>query len=208
MAELLAKGKASQLTPKERDELARLLNAPILEPLQTPLAAFVSKHRMAESDIVARIMAIDWFAKCGEPAEFDLTMTVERLKSWPQAMKACKARSWENAVLEARNQLTLALHKRDRKGFQDWNDITRKFKAEVITPMTKKVWEPFQESHALDVELVHSVQWNVLAAMMENAYMRSNHGSFFFLELLTVYEAGHLPCGWRGEWPHGGLIVY
>jgi hypothetical protein len=44
--------------------------------------------------------------------------------------------------------------------------------------------------------------------MMENAYMTSKHGSYFFLELLTVYEAGHFPCGWRGEWPSGSLVLY
>jgi hypothetical protein len=43
---------------------------------------------------------------------------------------------------------------------------------------------------------------------MENAYLDCNHNSFFFLELLTVYEAGHLPCGRRGRWPEGKLVVF
>jgi hypothetical protein len=43
---------------------------------------------------------------------------------------------------------------------------------------------------------------------MENSYLQSGHSAFFFLELLTVYESGHFPCGWQGEWPQGKLLVY
>ena len=44
--------------------------------------------------------------------------------------------------------------------------------------------------------------------VMENSYLNGGHKVFFFLELLTVYEAGHFPCGWEGEWPKGRLVVY
>jgi hypothetical protein len=38
--------------------------------------------------------------------------------------------------------------------------------------------------------------------------VRSGHSAFFFLELLTIYQAGHFPCGWQGEWPKGKLLLY
>jgi hypothetical protein len=207
-AELLAKGKTEKLSPAETAELAHLLNAPILDAVENPPTGFVSKHNMAETDVTARIQAIHWFSHCGEPADFDVTMKVERVKTWSEAIRACKSQTWENVETEARNQLTMALHKLDRERYRDWNNIVCKFKDDVVIPLTKKVWEPFQQKHGLDIALVHSVEWDVLAAMMENAYMSSNHGSFFFLELLTIYEAGHFPCGWRGEWPKGSLVVY
>jgi hypothetical protein len=43
---------------------------------------------------------------------------------------------------------------------------------------------------------------------MQNSYLQSGNSAFFFLELLTVYESGHFPCGWQGEWPQGKLLVY
>jgi hypothetical protein len=67
---------------------------------------------------------------------------------------------------------------------------------------------PFQVKHGLDLVLVHSVQWDILGALMENSYLGSGHKAFFFLELLLIYEAGHFPCGWEGEWPHGMVRVY
>jgi len=42
-ADLLAKGRSGQLSEPEMEELARLLNAPILDPTQ-PSSMFVSKH--------------------------------------------------------------------------------------------------------------------------------------------------------------------
>jgi hypothetical protein len=55
--------------------------------------------------------------------------------------------------------------------------------------------------------LVHSMSWDVFGALMENSYLDTHHPAHFFLELLWVYEAGHFPCGWLGNWPSGKLIV-
>jgi hypothetical protein len=110
--------------------------------------------------------------------------------------------------LGAQNQLTLWLHQHDRQNYQRWNDLVGGFKEAVLNPLTEERWEPYRRRHGLDVVVVHSVQWDALGALMENTYLGSGHRCFFFLELLTVYEAGHFPCGWVGEWPQGKLVVY
>ena len=43
---------------------------------------------------------------------------------------------------------------------------------------------------------------------MEEMYADSGYDGYFFNELLLVYEAGHFPCGWQGDWPAGRLLVY
>ncbi len=78
-AELLTKGQAGPLMPEEVEELARLMNAPLLDPVTTP--DFVSRRDFAPSDVAGRLEAIEWFARCGEPATFDLTMAVEQVNS-------------------------------------------------------------------------------------------------------------------------------
>jgi len=35
--------------------------------------------------------------------------------------------------------------------------------------------------------------------LLENDYLAGGHRCGFFLELLTVYEVRHFPCGRRGE---------
>jgi hypothetical protein len=51
IAELMAKGRAGRLTESEADELARLLNAPILDPVVKSRVGFDSKRTLAPSDI-------------------------------------------------------------------------------------------------------------------------------------------------------------
>src|SRR5437899_863801 len=67
---------------------------------------FVSKHKFKATDIDKRLKAIDWFSRCGKPFKLDVTMEVEQVKTWPEAMKLCKSVTWENVEIEAQNQLT------------------------------------------------------------------------------------------------------
>ncbi len=205
MAKRPSEGKSNRLSMEEAETLVRQSNEAVFGPGP---GDFVSKHTFAATDLVAKLRTIDWFVRCGEPGDFEVTMPIEWVKTWPQAIKGMKSRTWENATLEARNQLTAFLSQHHRERDREWNNITEKLKREVVTPLTEEVWEPFRQERCCDVVLVHCVQWDILAALMENAYLDCKHGCFFFHELLTVYEAGHFPCGWIGKWPHGNLVVF
>lgn len=204
---LLAKGLAGGLTPAETEELAGLLNAPILGPVEDQPAGFVSTHVFTQSDLAARLRKIDWFSHCGDPLSCELSMPVEQVGSWSAALESCADAVWEDVQLEAQNQLTLWLHQHDRDNFQNWNKVVLENKR-LLKQLAEAAWIPYQQSHALDSMFVRCIEWDVLGALMENSYMASNHRCSFFLELLSVYEAGHFPCGWRGKWPQGNLVVY
>lgn len=205
MAKRAAGTKAKRLSTKGGEALVRQADAAVFGPGPPE---FVSKHCFGASDVVARVRAIDWFAHCGEPRDFDMTMTIERVKTWPQAMKAMKSQAWASATLEAQNQLTVFLSQHHLERYKKWNELVVKFKREVTNPLKEKVFEPFRQSRGLDIMLAQYAALNILAALMESTYMDCKHGCFFYHELLTVYEAGHLPCGWIGEWPQGKLVVY
>jgi hypothetical protein len=206
--ELLTKGRSGRLSPAEIEELARLLVAPVLGPPGYPPAEFASKHVFPATDVAGRVWRVGWFTHVGEPLELDLTMPVERVGSWSEAAEGCRDVGWQNAQLEAVNQLTLWLHQHDRGNYQRWNECNARHREEVVTPLAESILLPHQRLHNLDDTFVQSVQLDILGALMENTYLSSGHRSFFFSELLWVYEAGHLPCGWRGEWPAGSLLVY
>ena len=66
----------------------------------------------------------------------------------------------------------------------------------ILNPLIERTVIPFLVKDGLDITLVHSVQWDILGALMENSYLgTAGHKAFFFLEMLMVYEAGHFPCG-------------
>lgn len=184
------------------------LNAGMVQAITNPPQGFVSKFSFQQSDLASRVRAIPWFACSGQPLDLELTMPIERVSDWPAAIAHCKDSAWENIELEAQNQLTLWLHLHDHAQYQKWNDIVNAQKASVVNPLIEQTVIPYQEKHGLDIALVHSVQWDILGALMENSYLGSGHTAFFFLELFLVYEAGHFPCGWVGEWPYGALRVF
>jgi hypothetical protein len=168
---------------------------------------FVSKHRFGPTDVIGRLHAIDWFARCGEPGAIDLTMEVDCATSWAQVNKELKARARETAWLEAQNQLSAFLSAYHRERDRQWNKFADKFTT-ALRPLRERVWQPTAERHGLDTPFVSSIEWVTRLALMENEFMDCAHTAFFGLELLTVFEAGHLPCGWRGKWPQGKLVVF
>jgi hypothetical protein len=184
------------------------LNAGMIEAVTNPPIGFVSKRTFVETDITARIKAINWFANCGKPISLDLSMGTQQVNTWQQAVSHCKEPAWGDVTLEAQNQLTLWLHLNARDRYRKWNEIVCSHKESTVTPLSEKVLTPFQTQQGLDAAVVQCATWDMLGALMENTYMNCGHSAFFFLELLLVYEAGHFPCGWLGDWPHGKLIVY
>jgi hypothetical protein len=78
---------------------------------------FVSKHKFKTTDIDKRLKAIDWFSCCGKPLKLDLTMEFEQVNTWPEAINLCKTVTWENVEIEAQNQLSLWLHRNERKNY-------------------------------------------------------------------------------------------
>ena len=105
--------------------------------------------------------------------------------------------------------MTLWLHLHDRERYQGWNDCVSEYKKTNLDPLIEHVIAPvLGKSVSEPATVIPSVQWDVLGALMENSYLSSGHAAFFFPELLTVYEAGHFPCAWRGSWPQGELLVF
>lgn len=208
LAELLARGQAGRLSPAETAELAMLLNAPLFDAPDESPAGFASSRTFSPSDVPARLNATEWFSRCGQSVSLQPSMPVEQVTSWPAALKQCSDPRWENVQLESQNQLSSRLHRHDPRAYARWNQLVADYKAAVIDRLTQERWLPYQMRHGLDARFVSSVQWDVLGALLENGYLGSGHGCSFFLELLPLYEGGHFPCGWKGEWPDGALLVY
>ncbi len=156
-----------------------------------------------------RIRAIEWFAHCGDPLDLPLDMEVVRAVSWKDAIKHERRQVWELATLHARNALTMHLAFNHKDAYNDlWNPLVMEAKAFIAGEVTPKI-EAVRLRLGQPDDLIASVQWNLLGAFMEDAYVACHPPTDFFLQLLRVYEAGHLPCGWKGgEWPDGRLVVF
>ena len=169
---------------------------------------FAPAGRHTRSDIAARLRAIDWFANCGRSQPGDFAIPARLVRSWSDAVASLSDERWERTTLDATNALSEWLFTHAPTDYKHWNDRVDRFKSSVLAPLTPRVLVPVQQRHDLPDVFLHSVQWDLVNANSENEYIPSGHSVFFFLELIRVYEAGHLPCGWDGAWPTGSLIVF
>jgi hypothetical protein len=179
------------------------LNSGLVDALVHPSPGYESKRTFAASDMMTRVAAIDWFSRCGRSLEVELSCPFDLVSNWDDAIHACSSADWDNAQLEAQNQLTVWLTLHAANAYRDWNRIAAVLKTEVIEPL---VVQPLVKLRAAE-GIRANVRWDILAALMENSFIDTGHRSFFFLELFEIYEAGHFPCGWIGEWPRGTLLV-
>jgi len=69
-----------------------------------------------------------------------------------------------------------------------------------------QIAQTFQQENGLSKEFLDCLKWDVLNIAMETTY-KSCRSPMFFENLLIVYSHGRFPCGWKGEWPNGKLMV-
>ena len=56
--------------------------------------------------------------------------------------------------------------------------------------------------------VINNIKCDFVNYLLEDAYKDKLKFNLFFDELVNVYESGHIPCGWDGEWPEGNLVIY
>ncbi len=95
-----------------------------------------------------------------------------------------------------------------KSDFQQWNKVVgyaNTFLEEKIQPKLIAV----KQIHTLDQKFLATVDWNLTAALMQDAYSHCHLTERFFPQMLDIYEDGHYPCGWDGGvWPQGKLIIF
>ncbi|SFE54707.1 hypothetical protein SAMN04487969_103327 [Paenibacillus algorifonticola] len=152
-----------------------------------------------------QIAEIAWFSKCGEETDLTLHYDFSFVNNWKEAEKSLNSR-WDNFKLEIRNGLTVSLHKEYLEAYRQWNSITIEAKKLLKNGALNDI-SLFAKNNNLNESVYESVEWDLLTAMMEYAYSPYIEPGFY-TELLKVYQSGHIPCGWKGKWPEGQLLVF
>jgi hypothetical protein len=172
------------------------------------LVGYAKEAEVLDEFFLTEIRAIEWFSRCGRDISVDIPIALSRVESWEEAGRINAAPWWEDAMLEARNRLTEFLHATNLVRYQRWNEIARTAKASCVLPLTAEVWRPLSLANGLSPMLEQSVQWNVLGAIMEHEYRDVPGRPIFFTHMLSLFRAGHFPCGWTdAEFPEGKLCV-
>lgn len=159
------------------------------------------------NEILNRIRNIKWFENCGMNSEYSIKFSIVVAGTWKEASEYYSDPQWEDTTLEARNQLTELLSTGYKNEYSKWNSLSKEaklFMDDEVMPLLHEI----KEKKNLDQIFIDCVQWDILGSIMEDAYQNCSCRATFFSQLLSIYEGGHFPCGWEGEWPDGKLVVF
>lgn len=149
-----------------------------------------------------------WFASCGTAMSDDIGCSFRMVKSISELRRTMKSRLYENATLAPRNLITEHLSRNYRERDREWNAITDAAKSAIEPIIGPIVTTRFGADPGFQ-DIYNDVSWNILAGCMVYIYCDCDLPTHFFSDMLRIYAAGHMPCGWEGsKWPNGNLIIF
>jgi hypothetical protein len=134
------------------------------------------------------------------------TEVADVLSSWPEAVESCSSPEWEDLCLEAANQYRERLTERSLARFAKWNDIVLAIKPLSQALVREKTKDVIARNNLPKVFL-QTVDWDILHLCMEAEYADVFPPGFYASHAYW-YVKGHFPCGWRGAFPQGKLVIY
>lgn len=134
------------------------------------------------------------------------TDAAEVLSSWQEAIESCSSTGWENLCLEAANQYRERLYEIAPTRLDTWNEVVGGVKPIAQALVRTKIASIVAE-HSLPKVFVDTVDWDILHVLME-AEFADVFPPGFYASQAYWYVAGHFPCGWRGDFPEGRLVIF
>lgn len=160
------------------------------------------------SHIIEKLMKINWFENCTQNAELNISYGYEfvSIKKLEQSLSGIK---WQNIQLDEVNRLTDYLFHNYRELYSGhWNTLVDDFKdkylIEIDKTMLKKADIIFGDLSNSVIDYIH---WDILEIVMAYTYEDCLKPTFYS-EILKVYQSGFFPCGWRGKFPRGNMLIY
>ncbi len=143
-----------------------------------------------------------WFASVGQPVE---DSSVDVVSSWAQAVESCRKVKWTDLLIDMGNLLREPLFLADCRLSRTWGQHVQSVKPSVNLLVAAKF-------RALALRELPSIvkshtRWILLHACLELEFTHlrpptCNSG------LARWICSGHYPCGWKGKFPDGRLVVY
>lgn len=149
-----------------------------------------------------RLRHEDWFRNVG----IHDTEGADVLSSWDEAVASCSNSTWVDLCLEAVNQYCARLIERSPADYERWNNVVFTVKP-VSQALVEEKTRAVIKKNNLPKAFLNAVNWDILHLCME-AEFADIYPAGFYASQAYWYAVGHFPCGWRGQFPEGRLVVY
>lgn len=161
-------------------------------------------HERTEATL-KELINVNWFIAVGV-LDAEQAQHADVLKSWGEAIKSCSRLEWENLRLEAVNQFVARVREVSLDRYRKWNEVVAEMRPVVIDLVQEKTASVVSE-YQLPKKFVDVVNWDMLHLCMECEYADVFPPGFYAAHAYW-YLKGHFPCGWKGAFPEGRLIVF
>lgn len=159
-----------------------------------------------DKEIKNRLLKIDWLCNCGSIDILHLQNDYIYIKKTKEIETSLDNYKWENVGLKASGDFTEYLSLNYPKEDRYWNQLVAEAKEEIIVNISQSIIDKCNELEVLP-EMVDYINWDIVTIAVIYSYKRY-HESDFYNDMLKIYEAGHLPCGWIGRYPKGKFKIF
>lgn len=157
-------------------------------------------------DTILRLDNITWFSNCGKKkviSKYDISYA----KDIDSAIKHCLSTRWSNITLEKRNDVHSYLVVKRVNTLYTWNEVVLQIKKDILPPILKKIECNWLEIFKNEYVIRQTIESNLLYIMILSAFKKYKEEPFHE-ELLNIYEQGYFPCGWKGTYPEGKIVIF
>jgi hypothetical protein len=168
--------------------------------------------------LLEELAKADWFAAAGQPSACSSRIAVgsrefaalptESVATWTDALEMLTSKRWHGVTLQAFNDFCCGLPYETIGGR---NDLAREIRPLVATLVTRKIATGGSEAQTLS-EMRPIIESALMGLCVEESYSHQRNQalypySCFFGNQGYWFLKGHLPCGWRSNYPDGQLAV-
>lgn len=158
------------------------------------------------SNLYKVLLNCEWLKNSGIVDACTYDFIIKPVRNETEAIKGIISIKWENVCLEERGSLTAYLACNHKEKYREWNDKVNFIKKEYLPSIICNIDLNMIEDQ-YKKEVLSDINFNVISIFMVHFYSDYFH-SIFFNNLLKIYLAGQLPCGWEGKHPEGKIKVY
>jgi hypothetical protein len=147
--------------------------------------------------------AAPMFSNCGASLESPNAVHVQ---NWDEVLESLDTLEWENTGIGAANLLHDQIRSNVPEQVNLWNEHVTDIKPQLMEVVYRKL-APWMQSGTLPKRVENAFRWDLLHLCMHEGH-KPLVSIPFYEEMKSWYLAGHLPCGWLGDFPVGQMRVH
>lgn len=155
-----------------------------------------------------KFMETEYLVNCGTDTNLKYDFDYVVVKTEEKALKQLTSTKWENTLWNKYQDVGAYMsvhHRQDKELDAAWNKLAKQWweARDEFRVHVEKYVKNDERFKLLCDEIV-----NVTGFFLQTYALRDYCKSEFLMQVIEVYLSGHLPCGWKGTYANGKLMVY